>query len=257
VCIFAIAVFTTALFTGNTPVRQDIPSAVSLIALLVLVLLGGFLEALQIALFAVQHHNAKTTVSNHHARRTLGLVFEPSEGSKSNLQSFLVGRQILQTVIMFLIARIITVDMQEGADNLFGVSNGIQKLLESGILNALVSTIFASLSWRVTANAFPMIFLANPIAIWLMRLCWVVEGTGICDAAWLLASLHHRLVKYKPDQDILSRKDEDAAVNSEGDDDVEMGMEKTPNTAKILHSESTISMSSLSEIPSNDSMESV
>merc|ERR1712161_123043 len=123
----------------------------------------------------------------------------------SRLQAFLVGRQIDQTVIMFMIARIITVEMKTPDTTLFGVSPQIQTIFfDSGLLNALVSTIFASLSWRVTANFFPMLYLGNPFSIWIIRLCLVVEGTGICDAAWTLAKLPAYLIGYQKDTDYLS-----------------------------------------------------
>lgn len=195
ISVFAVTVFMTALMGGNTPVREEIPKSVSIISLLVLLLLGGFMEALQIAFFAVKHLPSDQVEASPYATRILHLIFQ-----ERKLQSFLVGRQIAQTVIMFMIARIITVDMKEGEDNLFGVSDTVQAVFNSGLLNALVSTIFASLSWRVTANTFPMFFLSNPIAIWIIRLCLIVEGTGICDAAWTFAKIHKKIAGLRSDQ---------------------------------------------------------
>jgi hypothetical protein len=224
ISVFAIVVFMTALLGGNTPVRDEIPKSVSIISLLLLLFLGGFMEALQIALFAVKHLPEDQIESNPRASANLNLIFQ-----QDKLQSFLVGRQIAQTVIMFLIARIITVDMKtEEENNIFGVSDKIQAFFNSGLLNALVSTIFASLSWRVTANEFPMIFLSSPIAIWIIRLCLWVEGTGICDAAWLFAKLHLLVVRYRPDKTFL-KKDTDVEVSS-CEDDVEKGKENSIGT---------------------------
>jgi hypothetical protein len=202
ISVFAIVVFSTALFGGNTPVRESIPASVSLVSLILLLVLGGFMEALQIALFAVKHLPVDVIQANPRAAYNCDMILNTKDGK---LQSFLVGRQIAQTVIMFLIARIITVEMKEGADNLFGVSDGIQAFFNSGVLNALVSTIFASLSWRVTANAFPMAFLSNPISIWIIRLCLVVEGTGICDAAWIFAKIHLMIVRYRTDEEFVGK----------------------------------------------------
>jgi hypothetical protein len=199
ISVFAVVVFMTALLGGNTPVREEIPKSVSILSLLVLLLLGGFMEALQIAFFAVKHVPADYVEASPNATRILHLIFQ-----QDKLEAFLVGRQISQTVIMFLIARIITVDMKENQENLFGVSDGIQAFFNSGLLNALVSTVFASLSWRVTANAFPMLFLSNPIAIWIIRLSLAVEGTGICDAAWTFAKIQQWIVQYRPDTMFIS-----------------------------------------------------
>jgi hypothetical protein len=223
ISVFAIVVFSTALFGGNTPVRESIPASVSLVSLILLLVLGGFMEALQIALFAVKHLPADVIQANPRAARNCDIILNTKDGK---LQSFLVGRQIAQTVIMFLIARIITVEMKEGADNLFGVSDGVQAFFNSGVLNALVSTIFASLSWRVTANAFPMAFLSNPISIWIIRLCLVVEGTGICDAAWVFAKIHLMIVRYRPDEEFIG-KTSSATVPNQNEtilaSDIELG----------------------------------
>jgi hypothetical protein len=212
ISIFAIVVFCTALVGGNTPVREAIPSSVSILSLLFLLVLGGFMEALQIAFFAVKHVPTAQVQANARASRNLDIIFR-----QDKLQAFLVGRQIAQTVIMFLIARIITVEMKEGASNLFGVSDGVQAVFNSGVLNALVSTIFASLSWRVTANTFPMLFLSNPVSIWIIRLCLVVEGTGICDAAWIFAKIHLYVVRYQSDDEYLGKAEEGTEDIKAGD----------------------------------------
>jgi hypothetical protein len=93
------------------------------------------------------------------------------------------------------------------------------------LLNALVSTIFASLSWRVTANFFPMLYLGSPFSIWIIRLCLIVEGTGICDAAWTLAKIPAYIVGYRSDDEwIRSATDEssyteqDLEASSDGED---------------------------------------
>jgi hypothetical protein len=170
------------------------------------------MEALQIAFFAVKHVPTAQVQANARASRNLDIIFR-----QDKLQAFLVGRQIAQTVIMFLIARIITVEMKEGASNLFGVSDGVQAVFNSGVLNALVSTIFASLSWRVTANTFPMLFLSNPVSIWIIRLCLVVEGTGICDAAWIFAKIHLYVVRYQSDDEYLGKAEEGTEDIKAGD----------------------------------------
>jgi hypothetical protein len=231
ISVFAVVVFTTALIGGNTTVRKEIPVPVSIISLLILLVLGGFMEALQIALFAVKHLDRAKIEANPTARRNCELFLSGGSGdakhqeTNTKFQAFLVGRQIAQTVIMFMIARIITVDMKVQGETLFGVSPKVQAVLfDSGLLNALVSTIFASLSWRVTANFFPMLYLGSPISIWIIRLCLIVEGTGICDSAWLLAKIVAAIVGYKSDESYINA----AGVTSGGgerqqEEDLESG----------------------------------
>jgi hypothetical protein len=96
-------------------------------------------------------------------------------------------------------------DMKEGSTNLFGVSDTVQSFLDLGIPNALVSTIFVSLSWWVTMNTFPMLFLSNPLLIWIIWLCLAMEGMGFCDSARIFAKLHQMLVGYQPDKEYTGK----------------------------------------------------
>jgi hypothetical protein len=226
ISVFAILVFSIALVNGETTVGEQIPVPVSFLSLLILLVLGGFMEALQIALFAVKHLPKESIEANPRAKRNCDYVLGDKDAENCRLQSFLVGRQIAQTVIMFMIARIITVEMKVEGGTLFGVSPQIQAIFfDSGLLNALVSTIFASLSWRVTANFFPMLYLGSPFSIWIIRLCLIVEGTGICDAAWTLAKIPAYIVGYRSDDEwIRSATDEssyteqDLEASSDGED---------------------------------------
>lgn len=221
ISIFAIVVFSIALVNKDTTVRNEIPVSVSFLSLLILLVLGGFMEALQIALFAVKHLPKESIEANPRAKRNCDYILGNGDSEEDNcrLQAFLVGRQIAQTVIMFMIARIITVEMKVNGETLFGVSPQVQAIFfDSGLLNALVSTIFASLSWRVTANFFPMLYLGSPFSIWVIRLCLIVEGTGICDAAWTLARIPAYVVGYKRDEEWLSLA---TASSSEDEQDLE------------------------------------
>jgi hypothetical protein len=231
--IYTVVVFSTAIIGGNTGVRDSIPKYVSFLALAILLFLGGFMEALQIALFAVKHLPTEQIETNDRAKRICEYMFQKSlneEGSVDveigKFRSFLIGRQIAQTVIMFMIARIINVDMKVEGETLFGVSMGIQTFFfDSGLLNALLCAIFASLSWRVTANFFPLVYLGSPISIWIIRLCLLVEGTGICESAWVLAKIPDMFVRFKSD-DYYFAKAQAAAIAK---DDLEVGEEDEEN----------------------------
>ncbi len=226
ISVFAIVVFSVALVNGDTTIREEIPVPVSFLSLLILLVLGGFMEALQIALFAVKHLPKESIEANPRAKRNCDYILGKGDNEDNcRLQAFLVGRQIAQTVIMFMIARIITVEMKVEGETLFGVGPKIQAVFfDSGLLNALVSTIFASLSWRVTANFFPMLYLGSPFSIWIIRLCLIVEGTGICDAAWTLAKIPAYIVGYKSDNEWISGSATDSSSDSSDDEeDLETG----------------------------------
>eukprot|EP00531_Pseudo-nitzschia_arenysensis_P001561 CAMPEP_0116117930 /NCGR_PEP_ID=MMETSP0329-20121206/1836_1 /TAXON_ID=697910 /ORGANISM="Pseudo-nitzschia arenysensis, Strain B593" /LENGTH=558 /DNA_ID=CAMNT_0003611529 /DNA_START=98 /DNA_END=1774 /DNA_ORIENTATION=+ len=225
ISVFAIVVFSVALVNGDTTIREEIPIPVSFISLLILLVLGGFMEALQIALFAVKHLPKESIEANPRAKRNCDYILGKGNNEDNcRLQAFLVGRQIAQTVIMFMIARIITVEMKGEGETLFGVSPQIQAIFfDSGLLNALVSTIFASLSWRVTANFFPMLYLGSPFSIWIIRLCLIVEGTGVCDAAWMLAKIPAYIVGYKSDNEWITdlATDSSSVSSSSEEEDLE------------------------------------
>jgi hypothetical protein len=69
-----------------------------------------------------------------------------------------------------------------------------------------MSTIIASLSWRVLANTFPLAFLAFPLSRFVMDLCLWTEATGICSVAWPLATVHRRILRWKNDEHYLGMR---------------------------------------------------
>ena len=162
----------------------------------------GLMDGMQIALFAVVNiPDDDLKRQNLRAYQSCQLAFEGT-----NLQAFLIGRQICVTMGMFVVARVTTLYITIGTDdNLFGVSNGIQVFFNTGLLGAMITTIVASLIWRVVASSFPVAYLANPIVYAVIRLCLWVEQSGICSSAWTLAHVHKRLVGYQPDEVHLSR----------------------------------------------------
>mmetsp|Transcript_4087 Transcript_4087/g.11148 ORF Transcript_4087/g.11148 Transcript_4087/m.11148 type:complete len:566 (-) Transcript_4087:1193-2890(-) len=213
ILVISFVVAFTALFQNNTTMWSSVPPVVSIIMLIVLIGFTGIMEGLQIALFAVVHLPAEEVEKHALAKHNCDLVFL----KHGHLQAFLVGRQICQTIVMFVIARITTVQMREGEGNLFDVSDGLQSFFDTGVLGALMSTIVASLSWRITASSFPMAFLANPLSTFIIRFCLVIEGTGICYSSWLFAAIHQKVVGYERDEVYIGEtKDGD----EEGSEDI-------------------------------------
>jgi silicon transporter len=208
---YAFAVTLVALFDGNTTMWDGIPSAVSVIVFFVLMCFVGMMEGMQIALFAVV--NMPEEELKHHtiAYANCQLAF-----SGRNLQAFLIGRQICVTVCMFVVARITTLDIEVGVDdNVFGVSDGIQEFFNTGLLGAVITTIVASLAWRIIASSFPLAFLSNPLIYVIIRLCLLLEASGLCSAAWLLALVHKGLAGYQPDEVYIGTPEERASVQKD------------------------------------------
>jgi hypothetical protein len=187
----ALAVTLDALWNSRTTMWEGVPPIVSLVLLFVLILGTGILEALQIALLTVVHWSPEQLAVHPAAARTCRYALRGN-----NLQAFLIGRQILQTVVMFILARITT--LSDGTDTLLGNNAILRSIVETGLLGALISTIVASLSWRILAWTFPVAFLS--VGLVPVKICLAIERTGICSVAWLLAALHRRLVGYKKDE---------------------------------------------------------
>lgn len=193
---------------------KGIPPAVSVVVFVLLMCWVGMCEGMQIALFAVVNMPKETVANAPLARKTCELAF-----TGTNLQAFLIGRQICVTVCMFVVARITTLDTVTGkGDNLFGVSDGVQAFFNLGLLGAIITTIVASLAWRIVASSFPVAFLSNPLAYVVIRVCLVLEASGVCSAAWLLALIHKQIIGYQLDEVYIGSTEERNAAKKEGND---------------------------------------
>jgi hypothetical protein len=195
----AFAVTLGALFQGKTTAWENLSPYASVIVFFVLMGVVGALEGAQIALFALVNWEKDELENFSMANRICRLAF-----NGRNLQAFLIGRQVLVTVCTFLIAKIISLNVVPGeGNNIFSVSDGIQLFFNTGLLGAIITTIFSSLIWRVVASDFPILFLNNIGALVILRLCLLIEICGICASAWICARLHNILAKYQPDSKYL------------------------------------------------------
>ena len=111
------------------------------------------------------------------------------------------------TVCTFFIARITTINVVVGSGegNIFGVSDGAQAFFNTGLLGAIITTIVGSLAWRIIAASFPVAFLSNPLVYVILRLCLLIEASGVCSAAWLLALINRQIFGYQDDQVYIGR----------------------------------------------------
>ena len=205
--IFAFVVSFTALFQGKTAMGDAIPPYASVLLFVFLVALVGWMDGLQIALMAVLRMPIEDIENYPVAKRNCDVVFRGQ-----NLEAFLVGRQIFQTMIVFAIARILS--FTGSGDNIYGVSDSVQKAFNLGVLGALITTIVASLSWRVIANSFPLAFLSNPVSRPIIWLCFSAEITGLGNIAWLMAKGHVKVVGLKNDDYYLGSSAFDSSTTT-------------------------------------------
>lgn len=231
-CISFVVLF-TALYQGRTTSWDGMPPYVSTIIFVVVVLVVGMMDGLQIALMAALRMPVEAIENYPVAKRNCDVVFRGN-----NVEAFLVGRQMFQTLIQFSIARMISFDTSV-KDNIFGVSDSLQKVFNSGVLGALITTIIASLSWRVVANAFPLAFLSNPASRPIIYLCFCAEGTGLGNIAWIIARGYEKIFGLKHDDYYIGSSSYNAtakknatSTSSNNDDSVLEtvdGSERTPS----------------------------
>lgn len=203
---FAFAVTLKALFVGQTTMWDGIPSVVAVIIFFLLMGFVGIMEGMQIALFAVINLPDHELQEHKAAWAMCQLAFKGS-----NLQAFLIGRQILVTICMFIVARITSLKVEVGTgENVFGVSDGMQEFFNTGLLGAIITTVCASLAWRIIASSFPVAFLSNPLVYVILRVCLVLEASGLCSASWMLAAFQKRIGKYLPDECYIGTPEERA-----------------------------------------------
>lgn len=204
-CGFGFAVIFKSLFNAQTTMWESVPELVAVILFIVLLSVVGMLEAMQIAFFAVAKLPKSEQGQNKFAKMTCKLLFR---GNGQNLPGFMVGRQLCVVTCFFVVARVTTLKLNEGDDNIFGVPDGLQKFLETGLHAAQVTTVVGSISWQLVASAFPMMFLSNPLTYILLVICLCFEATGICCAAWVLARIHKQIAGYQYDEVYIGTPEE-------------------------------------------------
>lgn len=221
--VFSFAAVLVALFEGKTSMWKGIPSGVSVVIFFLLIMFVGMLEGMQIAIVAVLKLPEETRSEHELAKKNCDLALRGE-----NLQAFMIGRQMLVTASMFVVARITGTDVEIGqGQNIFGVSDQVQEtLFNSNILAAIVTTIAASLVWRVVASSSPISFLSSRIVYYILWLCLIVEATGCCSAASELAKIPSKICRFKPDEEYI------------GDEETEVDLEQ-PKAAESVKSGDT------------------
>ena len=192
---FALAVTLQALVKEQSGMWEGVPASASIVIFFVLLCVVGLMEGMQIAAFALINMSDEELQTHKVAYSNCKLIF-----SGQNLQSFLIGRQIFAASLMFIVARIATIAIPAGEENIFGLSNGFQSFFDTGLLGAVVLTIIGSLVWRIIASSYPLAFMSNPAIYVIIRVCLLLEAIGICSSSWVLARFHKSLVGYQPDE---------------------------------------------------------
>ena len=195
---YALAVTIKSLLTQQSGMYNGVPVTVSIVVFFALMCIVGMMEGMQIAAFALLKMPEDELETHKVAASNCKLMF-----AGQNLQAFLIGRQILVASLMFIVAKITTISIEDGESNIFGVGNRFQKFLDTGLLGAVVLTVVGSLAWRVIASSFPLAFMSNPLIFPIIHICLFLEKTGICSSSWALAFVQKKLLSFHPDDTYL------------------------------------------------------
>jgi len=132
------------------------------------------------------------------------------------------------TLCFFIIARVTTINVKIGEEeNIFGVSDPIQKMFNLGFMGALTTTILGSIAWQLVAGSFPIAFLSNPIVYVFLQGALLLEATGICSAAWFLAVVQRKALGFQFDEVYIGSPEERAAKGHADDVDADGGVQVT------------------------------
>jgi hypothetical protein len=195
---FSLAVTILASFQGKTTVWEGIPDVVSLILFFVLLAIVGMLEAMQIAFLATSKMRKEQRGTSFFGKKTVEVI---SKRNGKNLPAFLIGRQLMVVSLFFILARVTTLDVTVGeGENIFGVSDGVQRFLNTGLHAALLMTILGSSSWKLAASAFPVAFVNTPFTYVLLYMGLFLDWIGICSGAWVLARIEKRIMNLQFDE---------------------------------------------------------
>lgn len=207
---FSFAVTLTALFNEQTNMWKGVPVAVSVILFFSFMIVLGILEGTQIAVFAVSRLPMEELARHpKNVLRCVDVLLVQNNGQ--NLPRFMIGRQIMVTILTFITARVTTINVDtstEADDTIWGVPPGVQEFFNTGLLGAIIVTLVGSISWRLVGSAFPVLFLSNPLVYILIQTGLALEASGICSGAWVLAGLHRKCAGFQRDTTYLGTLEE-------------------------------------------------
>ena len=112
----------------------------------------------------------------------------------------------------------------------------LRDFFNTGLPGALITTIVASLWWRIIAASYPIAFMANPLVYVTIQLCLLLEASGVFSAAWILADALKSAVGLRNDSEFLDTGSETDVESgrsysfSDSDDEESVAV---PSKAKI------------------------
>jgi hypothetical protein len=131
----------------------------------------------------------------------------------------------------------VTIELEDVEENIFGVSDGLQQFLNTGINRSIILTIVGSIAWQLVASAFLIAFLFSPFTYTsFSESACSSQATGIASGAWVLAAFHKKIAGFQADEVYIGTAEECASKGkSDNADDLHLGaghMIKLPGFAE-------------------------
>nr|AOW69271.1 silicon transporter beta [Savillea parva] len=220
--VFSAVFVFKGLFAGQTGATNGVgwdklPGWAAFLLTLFFLCVIGCCEGFQIAAVSL----AKMPASAYKTKAPLAYRTTQVLYKGRNMQAFLVGRQVFVAMMMVLLAKVTTYAGSDGelvrGDD-WGMGQGFNKLLQTGILGAIFVVNVGQLSFRMMASSFPVVFISNPVVYALLRIALMVEATGVVNSCWPLAWGLEALLGLRDDPVVLDNNG-GGATNGKGSHD--------------------------------------
>jgi len=172
--IFSMVCTGYAIVTQKTGFWKEVPGWAALLLFIVVLILLGIVEGLQLALVELKRQKPNTYKDTHPAAYKLGEI--ASRGD--NIEKFLVGRQMIVVFLVFFAAKLTAITVP-GQEFLFPVPDWVSTIfLETGLLASIVVVVVAQLTPQIVASIFPVQFLNIVMMRPVYYSCVFLEYTG-------------------------------------------------------------------------------
>lgn len=242
--LFSFIIVSYAIILQLTSFYKEVPAAVSYLLLFILLGILALMEGIQIAVVELMKLPIESLNPGSHAYDIAQLTRE-----KFRLPSFLMGRQVVVVLVVFLLGRLTTLNQQV---DIWWIPNWFQVgLLQTGLFGALIVVIWGQLVPQVIASEHPIQFLnfggpRFPFMKFVIYFTLFIEWTGSTHATWVIASglskLLYKIGLFKEsDNDYLIESNVEATKNTNSNNEEKNNQDilnlkdiKSPRKAGLL-----------------------
>ncbi|GAX19063.1 hypothetical protein FisN_8Hh289 [Fistulifera solaris] len=178
--LFSVIVVTATIFTDQTKMAADVNPAVAFILLWVLTLWLAVMEGGQGCLVGLQPID-KTLYAQSHSK-ALKVTKLAHEGN--NLERFIVGRQFLVVLVIFVIN--MCGSALKGASVLNLPDFMVEIFINSGVALILMTTILGQLTAQVNAADCMLDFINNYVMFITTHVSLFIEMSGLLHSVYLV-----------------------------------------------------------------------